>query len=701
MAGQQFLGNAFVSATFTVEVSWGANLTAAPGTWTWTDITADVMHTAKVTISVGRADETSQAQPAQASFTLLNSTGNYTPYRPTGANYPNVRRNTPIRIKVDVGSGATVVFQGYAVGFTPAWDTSANLAVVGVSAAGMLRRLGQLNTPLRSALFRKIQSAAPVAHWPMEDGSGSSRATSAVSGGPALMPIGAGVTFGAAGPGGSEASVDFSPGGGLSGQGPAMSGDFEVTFAYRLTSTASAVMPLQFNTSDGSTWQVIIDPTGTPSISLNGSIGGAPFSSLTAARATNDLGWHAVEIVFKQNGNVDISIGWDGGFTTFGSVLTGTVPHVGSITVAPSYPSGSHAFFMTQLAVIPQPGSVIIGLTSAVSGFTGETASARFSRICTEAAINATVSGSSTVAMGPQPTSALLDVLHECEIADGGLIVDGLDAGLRFVTAAVRENLTAAVTVNAATGQLAPPWAPVDDDQRVVNDATASRPNGGTARYIATAGDLGTAAVGTYDVSITANVSTDDRLIGVAGWAVNLGTIAGLRYPSLAFDFVSVPALAATWLTAGTPGGFRVDVTNVTSEATQAPPNTVTLMVEGWQLALDVTSFTAQVNCSPYDPWNVAVYATDRYDSAASTVTSNIAAGATSMSVTNATNVWTTSGPQFPFDINVAGERMTVTNITGATSPQTFTVTRAVNGISKAQTAGTSVALWNTPRYAH
>ncbi|MFC8442660.1 hypothetical protein ACFUJT_31435 [Streptomyces griseoincarnatus] len=44
----------------------------------------------------------------------------------------------------------------------------------------------------------------------------------------------------------------------------------------------------------------------------------------------------------------------------------------------------------------------------------------------------------------------------------------------------------------------------------------------------------------------------------------------------------------------------------------------------------------------------------------------------------------------FPIDVQVGGEVMTVTGISG-TSPQTFTVTRAVNGISKPHAAGASV----------
>jgi hypothetical protein len=48
---------------------------------------------------------------------------------------------------------------------------------------------------------------------------------------------------------------------------------------------------------------------------------------------------------------------------------------------------------------------------------------------------------------------------------------------------------------------------------------------------------------------------------------------------------------------------------------------------------------------------------------------------------------------EFPFDIRVGGEVMTVTSVSGGTSPQTFTVTRSINGVTKAHTVGTDVRL--------
>jgi hypothetical protein len=60
--------------------------------------------------------------------------------------------------------------------------------------------------------------------------------------------------------------------------------------------------------------------------------------------------------------------------------------------------------------------------------------------------------------------------------------------------------------------------------------------------------------------------------------------------------------------------------------------------------------------------------------------------------------VWTTAAADFPFDVNIGGERITVTGITGSSSPQAFTVARGVNGICKALPGGSDVRLWQ-PSY--
>jgi hypothetical protein len=54
-----------------------------------------------------------------------------------------------------------------------------------------------------------------------------------------------------------------------------------------------------------------------------------------------------------------------------------------------------------------------------------------------------------------------------------------------------------------------------------------------------------------------------------------------------------------------------------------------------------------------------------------------------------------------PFDVMCAGERMTVTDVSGTSSPQTFTVTRAVNGVSKTLPVGQPVTLFDQTVYAY
>ena len=56
--------------------------------------------------------------------------------------------------------------------------------------------------------------------------------------------------------------------------------------------------------------------------------------------------------------------------------------------------------------------------------------------------------------------------------------------------------------------------------------------------------------------------------------------------------------------------------------------------------------------------------------------------------------LWTTTGADFPFDVIVGGERMTVTAVSGASSPQAFTAARCVNSVAKPQSAGTDVRLY-------
>src|SRR5690606_4275508 len=100
---------------------------------------------------------------------------------------------------------------------------------------------------------------------------------------------------------------------------------------------------------------------------------------------------------------------------------------------------------------------------------------------------------------------------------------------------------------------------------------------------------------------------------------------------------------------------------------------------------------------TPESPWHVGQVEAegyDRVDTAGSELANGATSTATSLSVaTTEGPVWTADPDDLPFDIVVAGERMTVTQISGTSSPQTFTVVRGVNGVTKEQKAGAAVTI--------
>jgi hypothetical protein len=130
-------------------------------------------------------------------------------------------------------------------------------------------------------------------------------------------------------------------------------------------------------------------------------------------------------------------------------------------------------------------------------------------------------------------------------------------------------------------------------------------------------------------------------------------------------------------------------------------------LAQGFTETLTNFGYSITANCTPESPQHLGVYGgatgnvESRYSSDGSTLAAPAAAGDTSLSVATPSGpLWTTSGGDVPFDLRIRGERITVTAISGSSSPQTFTVTRAVNGISLNHPAGSTVGLWRPVYYA-
>lgn len=368
-----------------------------------------------------------------------------------------------------------------------------------------------------------------------------------------------------------------------------------------------------------------------------------------------------------------------------------------------------------QVVVFPQRNldSGIAGLLyDGVYGQIGETALARFLRVTTEEGYEADYRGITVVSatMGPQPMKTLMQILDECVAVDRGSRYD-LKASLALAMRTVNSTLLqpAALTLSYAGGQVDEEFQPTTDDQGLINDVTAKRPNGGAFQAVKATGpknvlDPGTVAgaVGRVDGSVDTNVTNDSLLPEQAGWRVSKGTVAEPRYPTIAVNLRApdiTNAVAEAALDVG-PDDL-IQVTNAGSAGVFVPARQI---ARGYTETFDTAALHSIVfTCSPASLYDAAVLdsatngvlAGNTSHGAPSTITSGVTTTGVTLSVASTGYLWKTGAQTLQAILN--GEQVTVTNVTGTSSPQTFTVVRSVNGVVKTHTSGAPIEVM-TPR---
>jgi hypothetical protein len=341
-------------------------------------------------------------------------------------------------------------------------------------------------------------------------------------------------------------------------------------------------------------------------------------------------------------------------------------------------------------------------------GYAGETADQRFARICTEQGITGILVGLSgnSEAMGPQPIDQVMNILQECQAVDGGQLREARDQlALEYLTRTSLIN-GSGLSISYTVGKhLSDNIKSTPDDTNVKNDVTINRKNGGSGRAVLTAGPMSTASpanggIGTVPDEFTLNAYLDSRLPYLAQYALLLGTWPAARYPEVGIGLHRSPYLISSSLFLLAGNEAIGDPLTITDLPQFMPADPIQLMVQGTREVLGASTWDITYNTTPYGPWrsNETTGVTgeeQRADATADPVTAVIqtrlaasaAAGVTSLSVKTLSGpllVTTATDPtQFPFDALISGERVSVTAVTGTTSPQTATVTRAVNGVSK------------------
>ncbi|MFJ7070190.1 hypothetical protein [Streptomyces sp. NPDC101115] len=587
------------------------------------------------------------------------------------------------------------------------WHLSGHDQRARIQTAGILRRMKQGTKPLASTLRRRIPAYSPLGYWPMEDGETSTTtASSALAGGSPLTV--SGFTFA------QDDSLDGSSPLPVVASGAVMRGpvrpptstilEWMVEMAYWVSAAPGADAEFLALTTSGTVarWRILMR-SGVGTLQGYGSDGTLLVNSTVGIGADVFTGWNRLQLRIETVGvDVQWTVTWfniAGSFGTFTGTVAGavgiptsintrfgTIPdlRIGHVTV---FPQGSASF-----ANVP--------FGEADQGYNGENARDRIARLAGEEAATVSISlvdsdtSRLSERLGPQLPKALLDILQDAADADGGILYeDTTKSALKYRTRTTLENQTPKLIVDY--GQLTQPFEPTENDLNLRNVVEVQRDRGGYATVTLEEGPLSTDEVGVYDESVSLNLYQDAQTPLHAGWRLHLASWDEARYPAVRILLHKYPALIPQVMALEI--GDRIQITNTPD---WMPPGPVDLIVQRIEDELKTLEWTVTLTCSPAGPWTVGVVDDDelgRVDTDGCTLGAGVDADDTSLTlVSNPGPRWVDSATypsDFPFNILVGGEEMTVTAITGTTLTQTATVTRSVNGIVKAHSSGASVSL--------
>jgi hypothetical protein len=573
---------------------------------------------------------------------------------------------------------------------------------VSVQASGALHRLGQGDKPLNSALYRRITSPEKAsnvfAYWSFEDGADSTSIASPIAG-VAPMTISGEYTFA-----NDSAFVGSKP---LlvvaSGENAYMEAPvpaipqvvgvaWTVTRFFRITDPAVSPANTQLMAVDTTgrvaTWRITINDTQVAVSGLDADEVGVVLDTFPSDPVF--FGDEAqIYLQITDNGaNVDwavrlIPFPGSGVYVMSGSYAGNTGVPVGfrnSLTGPPSGVTVGHLTFSTGLnAGWPAPAD---------SGFAGEPATSRIERLCREEGIPHTIDGSfgtgwlevaaNVPRMGPQRPLALLDLLEEAAVTDGGILTEMLRApGIAYRSRHTMLNQPVRLTWDVAARGVINPLKPTRNDEALRNDITVTRTGGSSAR------EVDPFARVLYDEAVEVNVQLDSALPSQAGWRLRIGSWPGMRWTQVPLELEFNGDLINDWVKLCL--GDRFQITNLPTP--EFPTPDIDLLVVGYTESFWSGGWTARLICVPAGPFTVGEVQDSvlgRADTAGSELTTAVTSSATSWPV--ATTSWppwrsTAGGASFPFDVAAAGEEATVSAISDivATFGAVGTATHGVN----------------------
>lgn len=729
--GGAFLPGLFPAGRQILQAAFGADLSAAPGSWVWTDVTTYVRWNPGITIQIGAGGTTTRRITASFLTCKVDNDqsggGDWTIGNATGRWAGRLRENTPIRGQLDIGGGVMDRFVGYLTSASPTRGPAGENWVT-LLANGVSRRITKGKSKPFSALRKSYDRSAPSAYWSLEKGEGGTVGASAVARVPDMTVTAGAVSFGTADDS-LPASLPLASftrdgvGGQLTGVIPATSPpitgsvDWSREFVFKQSALAAAASISVMDWYVRGTidlWNVTLKPVVDGGFILGFINTSGGVQSYLSNVAVDDGEWHHVRVDCQQTGGIAVQVKLDG-TQIISQSTTGTNGVVTTVIINPDA-STSSSFPSVGHQAVWNTARNTEDTLDAFRGHTGETVAERMTRLSAEADVMLTIVGDADDLMGPQRAAAYLDLIQDAADVDaGGLLVDGLNTGLTYFTRQGGYSKGAALTLTSADGDFPGSVQGVHTDQDRVNRYTASDPLTNADRtFEQTEGALGSdpaTGVGTYEDGGQHRVNIVDQLDQIAAWQVGQGTVPGLRWPALTIELAKplTAAKAGQWL--GARPLDRIDALGIT---TGSLPDR-RLLLRGWTERWNSLRWWVTVLVIPYDGYAVTTLAADTGDTgefvgwldtddAVRTVAA-VSAGATSITVDVGASgtvltypaVSTYADDLLGLYINLDGLKVAVTAITAPSGmQQTLTITGA--HVLRDVPTGACVSAWNPVR---
>lgn len=636
--GAQRLGGPFLPDVFprggqSLEAAFGADLSADPSTWVFTDVTTPyVQWNPGVAIQIGSVGTAAKRLiPSSLTATLLNDQdggGDWTIGNATGRWGSQLRENTPIRGRLDLGSGAVDRFCGYLTSVPPT-RTAAGGNFVALTAHGAARQIAKGKSAAFSALRKSLGRALPNAYWPLEKGAGGTVGASAVSGVPDMTVTAGSVSFGTADDSlpSSLPLAQFNRdgvAGQLTGVIPAQFSAaivgavvWSVEFVMKSSTLGAgeSVAVVDWNVRGTiDLWGVFLTPAGEGGLKLQYVNTSGGTASFTSSLGFDDGEWHHVRIDCQQTAGIAVQATVDG-TQIISQSTTGTNGEITTVIVNPLAESADTVPSVGHFAVWNGARPNTENTYDAFLGHAGDTVAERMLRLAAEAGVTLDIIGVADDHVGPQRAGAFLDLLQDAiDVDAGGILTDGISWGLTYYTRQSAYSAEACLTVDSADGDFPSPLPATHSDQGRVNKFTASDPLTNADRtFEQTAGPMGSdpvTGVGTYDDGGQFRVNVVDQLDQLAAWTVGQGTVPGLRWPAIPIELAkpATSAKAADWLACHPL--CRVDARGI---STGYLPDR-SLILRGWVERWNSRRWWLVLSTGTYDEYAVSTIATDSGD---------------------------------------------------------------------------------------